>query len=264
MVKFRLIFMAYALITGATAGIGNAFTRLLAAKKYDLVLVARDVARMEEQASTYREKYGIKVEVLRADLSKLDEIARVEKRLQDLAAPIDVLINNAGFGLNKAFSSSHIDDEQQLLDVLVTAPVRLTHAVLPQMRSRKSGIVINVSSVAGWIAGGTYSAAKSYMTVFSESLNTELRKNGVKVMALCPGFTHTEFHQRGQMKMGGLPSFMWLDADRVVKDGWDAAQKGAAVCIPGAQYKALAWLSQKAPRGLVRRIGMGVRVRQRR
>ena len=256
--------MAYALITGATAGIGNAFTRLLAEKKFDLVLVARDLARMEEQAAGYREQFGVSVEILQADLTKLSELARVEARLQELTAPIDVLINNAGFGLNKAFSASKIDDEQRLLDVLVTAPMRLTHAALPQMRSRKSGIIINVSSVAGWIAGGTYSAAKSYLTVFSESLNTELRKSGVKVLALCPGFTHTEFHQRGQMKMGGLPSFMWLDADRVVKDAWAAAQKGEAVSVPGGQYKLLSWLARKSPRGLVRRIGMGVRVRQRR
>jgi hypothetical protein len=256
--------MAHALITGATAGIGNAFTRLLAEKKYDLVLVARDLSRMEEQAADYRAKYGVQVEILQADLSKVDELAKVEARLHDLIKPIDVLINNAGFGLNKAFSSSKVEDEQQLLDVLVTAPMRLTHAALPQMRARKSGTVINVSSVAGWIAGGTYSAAKSYITVFSESLNTELRNRGVSVLALCPGFTHTEFHQRGQMKMGGLPTFMWLDADRVVTDAWAAAQKGAAVCIPGGQYKVLSWIAQKAPRGLVRRIGMGVRARQRR
>jgi len=256
--------MAHALITGATAGIGNAFTRLLAEKKYDLVLVARDLSRMEEQAADYRAKYGVQVEIIQADLSKVDELAKVEARLHELIKPIDVLINNAGFGLNKAFSSSKVEDEQQLLDVLVTAPMRLTHAALPQMHARKSGTVINVSSVAGWIAGGTYSAAKSYVTVFSESLNTELRNSGVNVLALCPGFTHTEFHQRGQMKMGGLPTFMWLDADRVVADAWAAAQKGEAICIPGGQYKVLSWIARKAPRGLVRRIGMGVRVRQRR
>ena len=256
--------MPYALITGATAGIGAAFTRLLAANGHDLVLVARDLPRMQEQAEGYRAKYGVKVEVLQADLSKLVDLARVEARISRLQEPIDVLINNAGFGLNKAFSASSVDDEQRLLDVLVTAPMRLTHAALPQMRSRKSGMVINVSSVAGWIAGGTYSAAKSYLTVFSESLHTELRGSDVTVHALCPGFTRTEFHQRGRMKMGGLPSFMWLDADRVVADAWRAAQSGKAISVPGGQYKVLSWLSRKAPRGWIRRIGMGVRVRQRR
>ena len=256
--------MPIALITGATAGIGAAFTQMLAEKGHDLVLVARDLPRMQEQAETYREKYGVKVEVLQADLSKMNEIARVEERVSRLSDPIDVLINNAGFGLNKTFSTSAVDDEQQLLDVLVTAPMRITHAALPQMRSRKSGTIINVSSVAGWIAGGTYSAAKSYMTVFSESLHTELRGTGVKILALCPGFTHTEFHQRGRMKMSGLPSFLWLDADRVVADAWSDSQSGKAISVPGSQYKVLSWLSRKAPRGWVRRIGMGVRTRQRR
>ena len=256
--------MPHALITGATAGIGAAFTRLFAEKGYDLTLVARDLPRMQEQAEGYRSKYGIKVEVLQADLSKLAEMARVEERVSRLQDPIDVVINNAGFGLREPFSSSTVDNEQQLLDVLVTAPMRITHAALPQMRSRKTGTIINVSSVAGWIAGGTYSAAKSYLTVFSESLHTELRGSGVTVHALCPGFTRTEFHQRGRMKMGGLPSFMWLDADRVVADAWRAAQSGKAISVPGGQYKVLSWLSRKAPRGWIRRSGMGVRVRQRR
>lgn len=262
--KFRLISMPRALITGATAGVGAAFTRLLAERKYDLVLVARDLPRMQEQAEGYRNRYGIQVEVLQADLSVLSELARVEERVARLNEPIDVLINNAGFGLNKSFSTSAIDDEQKLLDVLVTAPMRLTHAALPQMRSRKTGTIINVSSVAGWIAGGTYSAAKSYLTVFTESLHTELQGTGVTAHVLCPGFTHTEFHQRGRMKMNGLPSFMWLDADRVVADAWSAAQSGKAISVPGTQYKILSWVSRKAPRGWVRRIGMGVRVRQRR
>ena len=256
--------MPQALITGATAGIGASFTRMLAEKGHDLVLVARDLPRMQEQAEGYRQKYGVKVEVLQADLSILDEVARVEERLSRLNDPIDVLINNAGFGLNKSFITSSIDDEQKLLDVLVTAPMRLTHAALPQMRSRKTGTIINVSSVAGWIAGGTYSAAKSYLTVFTESLHTELRGTGIQILALCPGFTRTEFHQRGRMKMNGLPSFMWLEADHVVADAWSAAQAGRAISVPGGQYKVLSWLSRKAPRGWIRRIGMGVRVRQRR
>ena len=256
--------MPHALITGATAGIGAAFTRLFAEKGYDLTLVARDLPRMQEQAEGYRSKYGITVEVLQADLSKLAEMARVEERVSRLQDQIDVVINNAGFGLREPFSSSTVDNEQQLLDVLVTAPMRITHAALPQMRSRKTGTIINVSSVAGWIAGGTYSAAKSYLTVFSEALHTELRDTGVKVHALCPGFTRTEFHQRGRMKMSSLPNFMWLDADRIVAEAWEASQSGAAVSVPGWQYKVLTLLARKAPRGFVRRAGMGVRARQRR
>ena len=252
-----------ALITGATAGIGESFTRLLAAKNYDLVLVARDEARLNERAEALRSQYQIKVEVLRADLSEITGCERVEARLRDQSKPIDVLINNAGFGINKAFTASDLSDESALLDVLVRAPMRAMHTVLPLMKSRGSGIIINVSSVAGWIAGGTYSAAKSYLTVLTESLHTELRGSGVKITALCPGFTRTEFHQRGKMKMTGLPKFMWLDADAVVAKAWDDAQAGKPVSIPGWQYKLLVAIVSIAPRKFVRNIGMNIRRKQR-
>ena len=157
--------MPIALITGATAGIGEAFTRLLAAKKFDLVLVARDEARLNERANSLATTYNISVEVIRADLSKVSDCEIVENRLRDQANPIEVLINNAGFGINKAFTASELSDESALLDVLVRAPMRAMHAVLPVMKSRGSGTIINVSSVAGWIAGGTYSAAKSYLKI---------------------------------------------------------------------------------------------------
>jgi short-subunit dehydrogenase len=137
------------------------------------------------------------------------------------------------------------------------------HAVLPAMKERNSGTIINVSSVAAWIAGGSYSAAKSYLTVLSESLHTELKETEVKVLALCPGFTRTEFHQRGKMKMGAVPSSFWLSAERVVSDAWDAARKGRAISVPGRQYKVLSFISRFAPRPLVRKVGMNVRVRQR-
>jgi hypothetical protein len=149
------------------------------------------------------------------------------------------------------------------LDVLVTAPMRLTHAVLPVMLQRNSGIVVNVSSVASWIAGGTYSAAKSYLTVLTESLHTELRSTKVKISALCPGFTRTEFHQRGRMKMKGLPNFMWLSAEKVVEKSWQDANAGKVISIPGWQYLILSSFSRFGPRPMVRRIGMNVRKKQR-
>ncbi|MFM9098947.1 MAG: SDR family NAD(P)-dependent oxidoreductase, partial [Actinomycetota bacterium] len=153
--------------------------------------------------------------------------------------------------------------ENDLLDVLVRAPLRLMHAVLPAMKERDSGTIINVSSVASWIAGGTYSAAKSYLTILSESLHTELRGTNVKVNALCPGFTRTEFHQRGRMKMTGLPEFLWLDSDDVVRAAWKSASKGKAISIPGSQYKLLTFLMRYLPRPIVRRVGMNARARQR-
>ena len=251
----------WALVTGATAGIGESFTRLLASKGYNIALVARDEVRLHERAAGLREKYGIQTFVLPADLATKSGVKSVEKYIQSYE--IQVLINNAGFGINKAFTVSDLGDEQDLLNVLVRAPMRLMHVILPGMKERKSGTIINVSSVAGFIAGGTYSAAKSYLTVLSESLNTELRGTGVIVSALCPGFTRTEFHQRGRMKMKGLPSYMWLNADKLVAQSWKDAQAHQPVSVPGWQYKLLIAIVSIAPRSFVRQIGMNVRKKQR-
>lgn len=255
--------MATALVTGATAGIGAAYSKLLAKNGFDLVLVARDKKRLTDTAKSLSKEFGIKSEILVADLTKPTQLTKVEKRLASKIKPIEVLINNAGFGINKSFLDSDIDAEQQLLDVLVTAPMRLTHSVLPLMKQRNSGTIVNISSVASWIAGGTYSAAKSYLTVFTESLHTELRGTKINISALCPGFTRTEFHQRGRMKMTGLPNFMWLSADKVVAQSWRAAKSGKAISIPGWQYLILSSISRFGPRPLVRRIGMNVRKKQR-
>jgi short-subunit dehydrogenase len=141
--------------------------------------------------------------------------------------------------------------------------MRLMHVALPLMKARDNGIIINVSSVAGYIAGGTYSASKSYLTVLSESLNTELSATNVKVSALCPGFTRTEFHQRGKMSMTGLPNFLWLNSDRLVEQSWRDALKGKAVSIPGWQYKLLVLIVETIPRSIVRRVGMNMRAKQR-
>jgi uncharacterized protein len=249
----------WALVTGATAGIGESFTRMLASKGFNIVLVARDEARLHERAAGLREKYGVQTFVLPADLATDQGCKSVEEYLKEFE--VEVLINNAGFGINKLFTMSAIDAEQGLLDVLVRTPMRLMHVVLPQMKARNSGTIINVSSVASFIAGGTYSASKSYLTVLSESLHTELRGTNVKISALCPGFTRTEFHERGRMKMKGLPEFMWLDSDQLVARSWSDAQNGKAVSIPGWQYKLLVGFISILPRGMVRRIGMNLRKR---
>jgi short-subunit dehydrogenase len=159
--------------------------------------------------------------------------------------------------------ASPIDEEQRVLDVLVRAPMRLMHAVLPQMRKRDSGVVINVSSTAAFIAGGHYSAAKSYLTVMSESLHTQMLPTNVKVSSLNPGFVRTEFHQRAGMKMGAIPDFMWLDGDFLVKKAWSDALKGKAISIPGWQYKVLRAIIALAPRRTVRKMGMSLRTKQR-
>ena len=193
--------MAIALVTGASSGIGLAYARLLASEGFDLVIVARDLPRLNKLAKELSKVNKIKVQILKADLTKPTQLAKVESRLASKVNPIAVLINNAGFGIKRSFIDSDLKREQELLDVLVTAPMRLTHAVLPSMIKQNGGIIVNVSSIASWIAGGTYSAAKSYLTVFSEYLTNELKGTKIKVSALCPGFTRTEFHQRGKMRM---------------------------------------------------------------
>ena len=253
---------SWALVTGATAGIGESFTRLLAQNGYNLVLVARDLPRLQERATALESKFDISTVILQADLSTDEGCSMIEQYIRD--NQIDVLINNAGFGINKAFTVSQLDAEQALLDVLVRTPMRLMHVALPGMKERDKGVIINVSSVAGWIAGGTYSAAKSYLTVLSESLHTELTGTKVKVSALCPGFTRTEFHQRGRMSMKGLPGFMWLNADKLVEQSWKDAVNGKAVSVPGWQYQLLTFVMRYAPRPMVRKIGMNVRIKQRR
>ena len=255
--------MATALVTGATAGIGFSYAQLLANEGFDLVLVARDLPRLNKVAKELAKAYGIKAETLKADLTKPSQLAKVEKRLASNSKPIEVLINNAGFGIKDSFVDSALVKEQELLDVLVTAPMRLTHSVLPQMLKRDSGVIVNVSSVASFIAGGTYSAAKSYLTVFSEYLHTELRDTNIKVSALCPGFTRTEFHARGKMKMTGLPNYMWLTTDQVVKKSWRDVKAGKVICIPGWQYMLLSTIARIAPRPIVRKAGINVRRKQR-
>jgi short-subunit dehydrogenase len=253
---------SWALVTGATSGIGESFTRLLASNKYNIVLVARDLPRLQERAQGLESKYGVKTQVIQADLATDEGCLKIEKYI--LENQVDVLINNAGFGTSKAFTMSTLDIEQQLLDVLVRTPMRLMHVALPLMKARNQGIIINVSSVAGYIAGGSYSASKSYLTVLTESLHTELAATNVKVSALCPGFTRTEFHQRGKMSMKGLPNFLWLNSDRLVEQSWRDALKGKAVSVPGWQYKLLVFLVQTlVPRSIVRKVGMNVRVKQR-
>lgn len=250
--------MTTALITGATAGIGAEFARQLAARGNDLVLVARDEERLTAFAAELTARHRVQCEVLRADLTDRAQLATVEDRLRDRTRPVDVLVNNAGFGVNQLFVDGDVDAEQQMIDVLVVAVMRLTHAALPGMVARGTGGVINVSSVASFIAGGTYSAAKAWATVFSESVDRQVSGTGVTVMALCPGFTHTEFHQRADMDVSHLPDWMWLDAPALVSSALKDFGRGKPISVPGAQYKALSTLARYLPRPVVRRAS-GVR-----
>jgi short-subunit dehydrogenase len=249
--------MTTALVTGATAGIGAEFARQLAARGDDLVLVARDVARLGAARDELSARYGVTVEVLPADLCTDEGTSAVAARLADPSAPIDVLVNNAGFGMYKKFGEGEIADEERQLDLNVRAVLRLTHAALRQMTARDSGQIINVSSVAGFVPRGgnaTYSASKAYVTMFSEALAVQLAGTGVTVTAVCPGFTHTEFHERANADMSHVPGRMWLDASTVVSEGLADADAGKPVSVPSRQYKTLVAGSRLLPRPLLRRI----------
>ena len=244
--------MATALVTGASAGIGRTFAAQLARRGDDLVVVARTESRLDELKTDLEQRYPVSVQVLPADLSERSGVQLVADRLADPDRPIDLLVNNAGFGLNKPFLSNPIGVEEEMLAVLVRAVLVLSHAAARSMRDRGHGAIVNVSSVAGFLASGTYSAAKSWVTVFSESLASELRGTGVTVTALCPGFTRTEFHERAGIRGHGIPEFMWLEADSVVRSCLDDVGKGKVISVPGPQYKVAAAALRLLPRPVVR------------
>lgn len=240
-----------ALITGPTSGIGAGFARRYARDGHDLVLVARDGARLQSLAAELRDAAGVDVEVLVADLAEAGDRAKVADRL---SAGVQVLVNNAGFGTSGEFWTSDFALLQSQLDVNVTAVMQLTHAALPAMLAAGRGTVINVASVAGLLAGrgSTYSASKAWVIAFSEGLANGLGGTGVGVHALCPGFVRTEFHSRAGIDMDGTPSWFWLEVDDVVRETLDGVAKGKIVIVPGLQYKALTTGGRVVPRNLVR------------
>ncbi|MFD8796065.1 SDR family NAD(P)-dependent oxidoreductase, partial [Streptomyces vinaceus] len=208
--------MTTVLITGASAGLGAAFARGFAAKGCELVLVARDKERLESVARELGREFGTTSEVLPADLLDADGCTAVTERLADRERPVDILVNNAGFGLPAPFPYSPVEDEERLLDLLVKVPLRLTHALLPGLRERRRGAVVNVSSVAGLLPTGTYGAAKAWVTAFSESLRVDMEPYGVRVLAVVPGFTRTEFQARAGMDVSSLREAVWLEPEAVV------------------------------------------------
>jgi short-subunit dehydrogenase len=251
-----------ALVTGATSGIGAAFARRLAAEGYDLILVARDETRLAETAASLRAAHGIEVSLLPADLSTEPGRETVAGVLVEPS--VDLLVNNAGLSLNTPFLRSTPQRETELLSLNVHAVMRLTLAAAPVMARRGHGDIVNVSSVSGFGAampGSTYPASKAWVTSFSESIALSVARFGVRVMALCPGYVRTEFHQRAGIDMTKTPDWMWLDADEVVRAGLRDLRRGRAVSVPDWKYKVAVFGLRHLPRSLVRRVARDTRGR---
>ncbi len=240
-----------ALVTGASAGLGHEFAKQLAAQGHDLVLVARNASRLAETAEDFRRQYGISAEVLPADLTQDDDVAAVVERLEDATRPVGILVNNAGIGLLHNFEDNDAAEEKKHLKLHVETSMLLSHAALKGMLARGEGRIINVASVAAFLPRGTYSAAKAWLVSFSRWANLAYRKRGIKVTAVCPGFTHTEFHDRMGMDKSVAPSWTWLRAERVVQEGLADNERGKAVSIPSKRYKVLAAVAKVAPARLM-------------
>lgn len=243
-----------ALITGATAGIGREFARQLAAKGHDLILVARDATRLEALADELSLQYGVGAEALPADIARDDGMRRVADRIAQ-ESRLAVLVNNAGFGTKGRLVNRPVAEQATMLELHVMAPMVHTRAALPGMVERGRGWIITVSSVASftWSAGNAnYSSTKAWQRIFSESLALELEGTGVRVQALCPGFTHTEFHDRAGMDKSTIPRLLWLNADRVVADSIAQIEAGGPVtCVPSIRFKAIVLLLRYAPNWIV-------------
>ena len=242
-----------ALVTGASSGIGREIARQLADAGTDLVVVARDEQRLRELADSV----DVDCEVLVADLADRTMLAAVERRLADRSSPIDLLVNNAGFGSQGMFHELDVDRESAVIDVNVTAVHRLAHAAAGAMVSAGRGGILNVSSVAGFMStpgSATYAATKAFVTSMSEALHTELSPHGVHVCALCPGFTRTEFQSRADYDASAIPDAAWQSAADVASAGLRGVEKNRAVVVPGALNRFGAGVINALPGGLRRRI----------
>jgi len=258
--------MGTALVTGGTSGIGAEFARQLADRGHDIVLVARDTARLDAMATELRARgrgRQTEVEVLVADLADPADTDRVAARLADQAHPVDVFVNNAGFRVSSRLANPDIAEHDRALNVMVRAVLVLGGAAAKEMRERGTGAIVNVASINGQLTLSGYSAIKAWVRVYSESLSNELRGSGVTVTALMPGWVRTEFHQRagttkGEAGRGGIPNFLWLEPELLVRDCLRDVDKGRVISIPTIRYKFLSWLVKHLPDATVRWVSRGI------
>jgi short-subunit dehydrogenase len=269
--------MPTALVTGATSGIGAAFARALATSGHRLVVVARDTAALAELPDRLVALGSPGVEVLPADLAGEDGRAAVAERLAvggpaaasgstgDDRPPVDLLVNNAGFTLGRDFGDADADDLERQLSVNVRAVLRLTHAALGSMRARRSGAIVNVASVAAMLPGrgSTYSADKAWVLAFTEGLAERYRTDGVRLLALCPGFVPTDFHRRAGINMSAVPDWQYVGADAVVREALADLARGKVVSVPGRLYPVITTAARLAPRPLVRKLAARIASRDR-
>jgi uncharacterized protein len=245
------------LITGASLGIGRSFAEKLAARGDDLVLVARDATRLRNLADRLIAEHDVQVDVLSADLTASDGIKSVEAVLSDPTRPVDVLVNNAGFGTFGEFADLPINREIDEIELNVVALVRLSHAALPGMIERGRGGIINVSSMASFQPmphNAIYGATKAFVTSFSHALHEEARGSGVNVLVLCPGFTRTDFQATAGIDSSAVPSFLWMSAEAVAESAVNAFEHGHVECVPGLANRVTGWLAAALPAALTARV----------
>ena len=247
--------MGTALVTGASAGLGLEFAWQLATARHDLVLVARDEERLRRLAAQLEAAAGVHAEVLPADLADREQVERVAERLRQQERPVGLLVNNAGLGLNQRFVGGDLAREEAALEVMVRAVLVLSHAAAGSMVERGRGAIVNVASVAALLASGTYSAHKAWVRSFTEGLAVELKGTGVTATALCPGFTRTEFHERGRIDMSAYPDLAWLNAEDVVAAALADVRRGVVISTPSLRYRAVSAAARIAPRSAIRAVG---------
>lgn len=247
-----------ALVTGASAGLGREFAEQLAARGTHLILVARDTGRMEEHALSLTAQYGVEVEVLGADLTVTGQTTKVAKRIQRATSPVDLVINNAGFGGVGAFADQSEDSQVGMVDLNIRALVRLTHVAVTSFADRGGrGGIINVASLGAFQPVpfmATYTATKAFVKSFSEGIYEELRGTDITVSTLCPGLTRTEFAERADASEDSVPDWMWMEAGPVVKAGLAGVAAGRAVVLPGLGNKVIGNLADQTPSWLSRQV----------
>jgi len=246
-----------ALVTGGSSGIGLAFARTLAEHGADLVLVARDAAKLEDVAAQLRAGYAVDVETITADLANADAVAAVASRLETDEKPVDLLVNNAGIALHASLLDPDTAAQEQAMAIMVTAVLKLSNAAARAMIRRAashgdgpSGHIVNIASASAWIYSGNYSAIKRWVVSYTQALAIELRGTGVTATAVCPGWVKTAFHERAGVSAPHLPGFVWVDADVVAREGLSAALAGRPVCVPSAKWRFAIFVAEHGPQAI--------------